>query len=99
MHTFSAALNLTGTQSLAAIDPARGLKSTTAVTVTQAPGSSFYVATTGSDTSGTGTLATPWRTINHGIAAANGGAGLKPGDTLYLRGGTYTEALNNMPLA
>src|SRR4029077_14366710 len=98
VHTFSAALDVPGKQSLAAIDAARALKKTTSLTIMEATGSKFYVATTGSDTTGTGTLANPWRTINHGIAAANGGAGLKPGDTLYVRGGTYAEALNNMPL-
>src|SRR4051812_29966235 len=42
----------------------------------------YYVATTGSD-SNPGTLAAPWKSINKGVDRYN------PGDTLYLRGGTY----------
>jgi len=34
-----------------------------------------------------GTAEAPWRTIRHGLD------GLKPGDTLYLRGGTYYERI------
>jgi hypothetical protein len=46
----------------------------------------YYVATTGNDASA-GTLAAPWKTINHAaqVAAA--------GDTVNVRGGTYKEAL------
>ncbi len=44
----------------------------------------FYVATNGADTN-PGTLASPWRTIQH---AANT---LAPGDTVYVRGGVYNE--------
>jgi nitrous oxidase accessory protein NosD len=47
-----------------------------------------YVATTGNDTN-PGTLAQPWRNINPSLAKLN------PGDTLYVRGGTYAERLTN----
>jgi hypothetical protein len=46
----------------------------------------YYVATNGSN-SNPGTLALPWQTIQH---AANK---LHPGDTVYVRGGIYKEAV------
>jgi hypothetical protein len=56
-----------------------------------APGTTYYVATTGLD-SNPGTLTHPFRTINHGISV------LKPGNTLLIRGGTYAQSLlNNVP--
>src|SRR5690606_19686272 len=48
----------------------------------------YYVATTGSD-SNPGTETSPFRTLNKGVTV------LKPGDTLYLRGGVYAESLRN----
>jgi Right handed beta helix region len=54
-------------------------------------GAAYYVARTGSDTN-PGTLLQPFGTLNHAVTA------LRPGDTLYIRGGTYHEALlNNIP--
>jgi parallel beta-helix repeat protein len=50
--------------------------------------STYYVAPGGSDSS-PGTLAQPFATVNQGVSV------LTPGDTLYLRGGTYNEALLN----
>lgn len=47
---------------------------------------SYYVATTGSD-SNTGTLSSPFRTIQKGIDV------LRAGDTCFVRGGTYNEGL------
>jgi hypothetical protein len=44
-----------------------------------------YVSPTGSDTTGTGTISNPWRTITNGVVKMNAG------DTLWLRGGTYTD--------
>jgi hypothetical protein len=44
----------------------------------------YYVSTTGSDTNA-GTLAAPWRTIQH---AANS---VHAGDTVQVMGGTYNE--------
>ncbi|KKR80712.1 MAG: hypothetical protein UU26_C0011G0003 [Candidatus Daviesbacteria bacterium GW2011_GWC1_40_9] len=47
-----------------------------------AAGNTYYVATIGSD-SNTGTIDQPWRTVKYSLSK------LQPGDTLYLRGGTY----------
>lgn len=49
--------------------------------------SSFYVATTGNDSS-PGTLAAPWRTIQHAADIA------RAGGTVYVRGGTYEELVS-----
>jgi hypothetical protein len=46
--------------------------------------STVYVSPAGADTN-PGTLAAPWRTVAHALSALN------PGDTLYVRGGTYVE--------
>jgi hypothetical protein len=51
-------------------------------------GSTYYVSTSGSDANA-GSIDAPWRTVAHGLSA------LKPGDTLYLRGGTYLERIKN----
>jgi parallel beta-helix repeat protein len=48
----------------------------------------YYVATTGNDLD-PGTEANPFRTVNKGVKV------LKPGDTLYVRNGTYDESLRN----
>ncbi len=45
-------------------------------------GNSYYISPTGSD-SNNGSINSPWLTIAHASAQ------LKPGDTLYARGGTY----------
>ena len=47
----------------------------------------YYVATNGSD-SNPGSQAQPFRTINKGLKV------LASGDTLYIRGGKYNEAIN-----
>jgi hypothetical protein len=62
-------------------------------TVTVSTGSSsvaatYYVATTGSD-SNTGAENAPWRTIGASLSK------LRPGETLYVRGGTYAENIQN----
>jgi hypothetical protein len=59
-----------------------------AVNATFAASSAKYVATTGNDTTGDGTLAKPWRTISKGIAS------MAAGDTLIVRNGTYTGKTN-----
>ncbi len=51
--------------------------------------SNYYVSPSGSD-AGAGSAAAPWATLNHAVPL------LHPGDTLYLRGGTYNEALNDV---
>jgi hypothetical protein len=50
----------------------------------QAPASTFYVSTDGSD-SNPGTIAAPWRTISYAAAAAG------PGATVLIEGGNYAE--------
>jgi hypothetical protein len=51
-------------------------------------GQIYYVATAGSD-SNPGSITQPFRTIAKGLSA------LKPKDKLYIRGGTYAEAINS----
>ena len=48
-------------------------------------GAEFYIATDGSDAHNNGSIEFPWATIKH--AADNS----EPGDTVYVRGGTYNE--------
>ena len=50
----------------------------------------FYVATTGNDAN-RGTAAAPFRTLQKGVRS------LSAGDTLIVKGGTYPEALANIP--
>ena len=91
VHTFSATLNTTGTQSITATDAVNALitGSQTGITVSSvAVGATYYVSLTGSD-GNPGSLSQPFATINHGVSL------LKPGDTLYIRGGTYAETLND----
>lgn len=47
----------------------------------------YYVSTTGNDTTGTGTLSNPWKTIQKAADA------MAPGDTCMVRGGTYRETV------
>jgi parallel beta-helix repeat protein len=49
----------------------------------------YFVAPTGSDAQ-SGAQATPWRTLRYAVSQ------LQAGDTLYLRGGTYTGATNTI---
>ena len=51
----------------------------------RAIGNIYYVSITGSD-SGLCTRTQPWKTIGKGVS------GLNPGDTLYLRSGTYLQS-------
>ena len=48
----------------------------------------YYVSTTGSDTTGTGSIAAPWKTIAYGINRIAGG------ETLIIRNGVYREKAN-----
>jgi parallel beta-helix repeat protein len=48
-----------------------------------------YVATSGSDRNA-GTIAAPWQTLRYGVSQ------LQAGDTLYIRGGTYTGSENTI---
>jgi hypothetical protein len=49
----------------------------------------WYVATTGSDTHGKGTLADPWLTVKHAADTITGAAFV--GDTIVVGAGTFTE--------
>ena len=53
-------------------------------------GATYYVATSGSDTTGNGTVASPWKTIGYGISRMAGG------DTLVVQAGTYAGKANFM---
>ena len=69
-----------------------GLSSSAAVSasfVKNSTGKTYYVATNGSD-SNSGSITSPFRTIAKGLAA------LTPGDTLYLRAGTYGHIDTNL---
>jgi parallel beta-helix repeat protein len=57
------------------------------VGVTTAQAATYYVATTGND-SNPGTLELPFRTIIKGVSI------LKPGDTAFVRAGTYREYID-----
>jgi hypothetical protein len=61
----------------------------TAVFVTQTQAADFYASP--SATTGTGTITNPWSLTT----ALTHPAAVRPGDTIYLRGGTY--AVNNTP--
>lgn len=61
------------------------------LTATTAKAAIHYVATNGSDAS-PGTIDQPFRTIKKGTGALNSG------DTLYIRGGTYDEIIENWDL-
>jgi hypothetical protein len=52
-----------------------------------ADGPAWFVDPTRGDDAGDGSEASPWRTVEHAARA------LRPGDTLYLRGGVYREAI------
>jgi Concanavalin A-like lectin/glucanases superfamily/Periplasmic copper-binding protein (NosD) len=45
----------------------------------------YYVSPSGNDSTGTGTIGSPWKTLNKGLSALS----TNGGDTLYLRGGNY----------
>jgi hypothetical protein len=51
-----------------------------------AEAATYYVATTGNDTGGDGSIAKPWLTVPKGLRS------LRAGDTLYIRGGLYNIA-------
>ena len=52
-----------------------------------ASGEAFYVDPSRGSDSADGSLARPWRTLEHGLSR------LAPGRTLYLRGGVYYETV------
>jgi len=70
----------------------------TANIIYYSPRFQFYVSTTGSDTTGNGSKAKPWRTINYAVNGAGYDFSTIPATlidsniTVYLRGGVYTLA-------
>lgn len=61
----------------------------------------YYLATPAGGPGGSGTLADPWHDLNYALNKyANNGtdARVKPGDTLYLRGGVYNIAAMTTPI-
>jgi len=52
------------------------------------PVNGVYVSTNGNDSTAIGTFSSPYKSINKALEAAN------PGDTVILRGGTYSEGIN-----
>jgi len=54
---------------------------------TTASAATYYVATTGSDTTGNGSYATPWKTISKAATT------MASGDVCQIRGGTYRETV------
>jgi hypothetical protein len=60
-------------------------QSSTTITIIAA-GSTFYVATNGSDTA-SGSIDAPWKTITRAVGTA------KPGDTIQVRAGVYNETV------
>lgn len=67
----------------------------TAAAVLPATGTTYYVSTTGSDTTGTGSSVRPWRTINRGDVLGV----LKPGDTVLVQAGAYPVDIRGIELA
>ena len=52
------------------------------------PANGVYVSPTGNDSTATGSISAPYKSINTALAAAHAG------DTIILRGGTYQEGVN-----
>jgi hypothetical protein len=50
--------------------------------------STFYVATTGNNTDGDGSIMNPWATLSYADSQ------ISPGDTIYIRGGVYNEVVD-----
>jgi len=59
-----------------------------------ASGTTYYVATTGSDTTGDGSSANPWASIQHAVDATTDGTNpvVIAGDTIIVRDGAYVGA-------
>jgi hypothetical protein len=53
------------------------------------PKTYFFISKTGNDSTGTGSEASPWLTIQKGIDS-----GIGPNDVLYVKAGTYNERLH-----
>jgi hypothetical protein len=87
-HSYAAAGTYNVSLSATDKDGATTTATTTALVNVPVAGTSYYVSPTGSD-SNSGTFSTPFRTLAKGTSV------LKPGDTLYVRAGTYAESLSD----
>jgi hypothetical protein len=56
----------------------------------------LYVSTTGNDTTGTGSVSSPYATLGKAISAMNAASVSGAGKTIYLRAGTYTVPAVNI---
>ncbi len=76
------------TVTVTAVSQADTTKSASATVTVTAPNNTlaFYVSTTGNDAN-SGTISSPWRTIQHAANVA------LAGDTIYIRGGIYIESV------
>ncbi|HEY6926299.1 MAG TPA: fibronectin type III domain-containing protein, partial [Steroidobacteraceae bacterium] len=74
---------------LVATDAAGSSAKSTSLNVTTPPitGHDYFVAKSGSDSSGTGSEQAPWATIGHAVSRT------KPGDTVYVGSGIYNESV------
>jgi hypothetical protein len=54
-------------------------------------GTIYYISTTGSDATGTGSKASPWRSLFKATAAVN-----RAGDTIFVNAGIYTETAQSV---
>lgn len=79
-------LNRTRLAAVVAAVAVVGALAVPAVAPVAAAGSTFHVATNGSD-SASGSASSPWRTVKRGLT------GLSAGDTLIVHGGTYSERI------
>lgn len=64
------------------------------ISINLASATTYYVATTGNDSTGDGSSGSPWLTINKGVTSISGG------DTLIIKDGTYSgnsNRINNPP--
>jgi hypothetical protein len=85
-YTAPAQVPSPATITIKAISQADTSKQSSTVVTIVAAGSTFYVATNGSDTA-SGSISAPWKTITRAVSTA------KPGDTIQVRGGVYNETV------
>jgi hypothetical protein len=64
-----------------------GASAPTAVSTPALSGHDWFVAKNGSDSQGNGSQGSPWASIGHALSR------VKPGDTVYVAGGTYSESV------
>ncbi len=74
--------------SAAAVSSSRGAQLPITYSLSSLPGTHRFVSPSGSDTSGTGTQAAPFRTLTKAVAASS------VGDSIILRSGTYPISAN-----